>query len=180
MTTVDEAPFIGICLEGFLYGKLCALTCTLVKEVQLFLGLGLYSGIFAIYLLLVCPSKKSRTTIIQFYGVCLLYILSTTTFVSDLVALILYVSNNSICKNSFFFISCADASRDTIATTSNWLTINVISHIYGPSHSKRLLWLPCPMYSSKYKNFVPVIRFIYLNLQRSTVVGSCGVKISVS
>ena len=114
MTIVDETLFIAICLEGFLYGELCALTCTLAKEVQLILGLGLYSGIFTIYLLL-CPSKKSRTTIIHFYAVCLLYILSTASFVSDLVGLIFQVSNNSICKISFF-ISCADAIQDTITS----------------------------------------------------------------
>ena len=36
---------MSIRLEGFLYGKICALTCTLAKE--LFPGLGLYSRIFA-------------------------------------------------------------------------------------------------------------------------------------
>ena len=36
MTIVDsdEATFIAICLEGFLYGNLCALTRTLAKDVQ--------------------------------------------------------------------------------------------------------------------------------------------------
>ena len=179
MTMVNEALFISICVEGFLYGRLCALTCTLAKEVQLFPDLGLYSGMFTIYLLL-CPAKKSRTTIIHFYTVCLLYVLSTASFASDLVYLIFDVSNNPICKNTIFFISCADANWDTIVSTPNWLTANVISHFDNPNHSKRLLWLPCPMYSSKHKEFVPVVRFIDLNLQRSTVVGSCGVKISVS
>ena len=127
-----------IWLEGFLYGKICALTCTLAKKVQLFPGPGLYSGIFTMYLLL-CPSTKSRTTIIHFYAVCLLYVLSTANFASDLVYLILYVSNNSICKNTIFFISCADASRDTIVSTSNRLTANVISHCDNPNHSKWLL-----------------------------------------
>ena len=177
MISVND--LLPIWLEGFLYGKICTLTCTLAKEVQLFLGLGLYSGLFAMYLLL-CPSKKSRTTIIHFYAVCLLYVLSTATFASDLVADILYVSNNPICKNTIFLICCADASRDTVVSTSNRLTANVISHYDCPDHSKRLLWLPCPMYSSTHKEFVPVIRFIDLNLQRSTVVGSCGVRISES
>ena len=128
-------------LEGFLYGKICALTCTLAKEVH---DQGLYSGIFVIYL--QCPSKRSGTAIILFYAICLLYVLSTATLVSDLIYLILYVSNNSICKNAFFFIGCADASRDTIVSTSNGLTANVISHFDIPSHSNRLLWLPCPMF----------------------------------
>ena len=95
MTIVDEAFFMSIWLEGFLYGKLCALTSTLAKEGQLFPGLGLYSGIFAMYL--QCLSKRSGTAHILFVAVCLLYVLSTADFVSDLVALILNVSNNSIC-----------------------------------------------------------------------------------
>ena len=97
MTTVNV--FMPFWLEGYLYGKICILTCTLSKEVQLFLGrgLGLYSGIFVIYLQLR-RSKKSRTTIIHFYAVCLLYVLSTASFVSDLVSVIISVSNNSICK----------------------------------------------------------------------------------
>ena len=95
MISVND--LLPIWLEGFLYGKICTSTCTLAKEFQLFTGLGLYSGIFAMYLLL-CPLKKSGTTIIHFYAVCLLYVLSTATFVSDIVAVILSVSNNSICK----------------------------------------------------------------------------------
>ena len=67
---------------------------------------------------LQCPSKRSGTALVLFYAVCLLYVLSAATFVSDLVALILQVSNNPICKNHFF-ICCADASRDiTITSTS--------------------------------------------------------------
>ena len=89
MSIVDESYFISICLE--VYGKICASTCTLAKEVQLSLGLGLYSGTFAMYL--QCPSKRSGTALILFFAVCLLYVLSTATFVSDLVAIILEVSN---------------------------------------------------------------------------------------
>ena len=88
--------FIPIWLEGLLYGNICASICTIAKEVQLSPGLGLYSGIFAMYL--KCPSKRSGTALILFFAVCLLYVLSTAIFVSDLVTLIiLNVSNNSIC-----------------------------------------------------------------------------------
>ena len=178
MSIVDEAYFIATCIEGFFYGKLCALTCIFL-EVQLFSGLGLYSGIFAMYL--QCPSKKSRTAIILFYTVCLLYVLSTATFVGDFLNFILEVSYNSICKNAFLYISGTDASRDTIDSTSNWLTANVISHLDCPIHSKRLLWLPRTMYSSAHNHctYHPICSPNW-NLQRSTVVGSCGVKISVS
>ena len=92
-----------LCVEGFLYGNisvLCALTCTLAKEVQLFPGLGIYSGIFVVYS--HCHRKESRITSIIFYALCLLYILSTVTITSDLLGLIIEVSNNSICKNIIF------------------------------------------------------------------------------
>ena len=110
MTTWQEMEFIALCLEGFFYGKIsvpCALTCTLAEEIQLFPGLGLYSGIFAVYL--HCSLNNFRTATILFYALCLLYFLSTATVVSNLVALILQVSNNpTICKN-IISISCAVA-----------------------------------------------------------------------
>ena len=93
MITVND--LLVIWLEGFLYGKICASTCTLSKEVQLFLGLGLYSGIFAIYL--QCPSKRSGAALVLLFAVCLLYVQSAATFVSDLVRFVLQVSNISIC-----------------------------------------------------------------------------------
>ena len=109
MITWQESLFIGACLEGFFYGiisVLRAITCTLAKLVQIFLvhGLGLYSGIFAMYL--QCPPNKSRASIL-FYALCLLYILSTATIVTDLVTLILEVSNNSICKNIILYQLCS-------------------------------------------------------------------------
>ena len=119
-----EANLLSIWLEGFFYGKLCALTCTLDKEVQLFPGpgLGLYSGIFAIYL--QCQSEKSRskTAIFLFYAVCLLYVLCAASFVSDLVALILEVSKNSIYSiKILFFISVVQTH---IATLPHQLQID--------------------------------------------------------
>ena len=73
------------------------------KKVQLFPCLGIYSGIFATYLHCVL-SKESRTTGIVFYALCLLYILSMTVVVSDLLYFVISVSNNSIqvCKNIIF------------------------------------------------------------------------------
>ena len=115
MITAQEASFIAICLEGFFYGKisvLCAQNCTVqvANDAQLFSGLlGLYSGIFAMYL--QCPSKKSTSAIILFYAICLLYILSTATFVCDFVNIILEVSTNSICQNYIIFISVVLYSR---------------------------------------------------------------------
>ena len=74
------------------------------KDVQLFPGLGIYSGIFAIYLQFA--SKDSRTTTIIFYALCLLYVLSIATVVSDLLNYLVDsdVSNNSICKNIIYLL----------------------------------------------------------------------------
>ena len=102
MITLQEASLIGLCLEGFLYGKmfvLYALICA--KEIQLFLGLGLYSGIFAIYLQGL--SNKPRTAII-FYSLCLLYVLSGATVICDVLSFIFQVSIVSV-KNIFFFFN---------------------------------------------------------------------------
>ena len=181
MITLQEASLIGLCLEGFLYGKmfiLYALICG--KEVQLFLGLlGLYSGIFAIYLQSL--SNKSRTAII-FYSLCLLYVLSGATVVCDVLGFIFQVSNSFV-KNIFFLINCAPAVPYdiSIASSSNWLGARDISPFYDPICSKRLLRLPRPMYHSTHRPMYLIIRFIHLNLPpRSIVVGSCGVEISMS
>ena len=102
MFTPSDVLYLSLCLEAFLYGKisvLCALTCTLLKKVKLFSVLGIYSGIFAIYLQLSFTRKEPRTTNIVFYALCLLYALSTATFASDLPETIIFVSNISICKN---------------------------------------------------------------------------------
>ena len=50
-----------------------------------------------------CPSlaKRSGTALVLFYAVSLLYVLSTATFVSNLIALILFVTILSV-KMPFF------------------------------------------------------------------------------
>ena len=103
MIATMEVYYISMCVELFLYGKISvqwALTCTLAKEIQLFPGLGIYSGIFVIYLRFAF--KESRTTTIVFYSLCLLYVLSTATIAGELLSLMIGVSNNSICKNIIF------------------------------------------------------------------------------
>ena len=66
---------------------------------------------------LQCPTKTSRTARILFYALCLLYFLSTVNVITDLVALILEVSNNSICKNlTFFYISAVQSRIRTLST----------------------------------------------------------------
>ena len=102
MITTEELDVLPYCVEGFLYGKiLCHLTCTLLKKVQLFPNLGIYSAIFIIFLHYVL-SKESRTMGIVFYALCTLYILATAAVVSDLLEYIIEVSNNSICTYIIF------------------------------------------------------------------------------
>jgi len=73
MLAGTELSFIWICFEGFLYG--------------------FYSGIFAIYL--QCTKKESRSAMIVFYVLCLLYLLSTVSVISDFLNLIfdIYYAN---------------------------------------------------------------------------------------
>ena len=110
------------------------------NELQLFSGLGLYSGILAIYyyLQLECSSNKSKTANIVFYVLCLLYVLSTASFVCDLLFFTLVVSNNSICRNIIFIISCAVAYQYTIISNTNCHSA-ILACPFGPIHSIRLL-----------------------------------------
>ena len=120
----------------------CALSSsfTLAKEVQLSLGLEIYTGIFALYL--QCHLKDPRTTVIVFYVLCLLYILSIATTVSDLLSCILpEVSKNSICKIIIIMMQIRIGALET-----NRLTVNFISQSYCPNRSKRFLWLPRAVY----------------------------------
>jgi hypothetical protein len=97
MFTDADALFIGICIEGFFYGKISVLCALPLLEVQIFLGSGVYSGIFAIYL--QCPSKESRAATIVFYALCLLYILSTATVVCDAAAFTVGLHSHVSSKN---------------------------------------------------------------------------------
>ena len=92
----------------------CALLCTLAKEVQLFPCLGIYSGILVMYFQCQSNNSTGRTTNIVFYAICLLYVLSTVIFISDVFKLIVGVSNNSICSKDVIFIRCPAESQCTI------------------------------------------------------------------
>ena len=118
------------------------------KNVQLFPGLGVYSGIFAIYLQYPSNVSKTRTANVIFYILCLLYFFCAATVVSDLLTFVLGVSNNPICMNIVFIISWA-------VSTSNWLRVNIKSHGGCPRHSKCLLWLHRPMHHSTHKPLYP-------------------------
>ena len=122
------------------------------KEVQLFPDVGLYSGIFAIFLQF--PLTKSRTANVVFYVLCLLYVLSAAPFICD--SLRIGVSDNSTCENIIFIsYACADSnqSRWTIISTSNWVNAIIKSHYDCPKHSKCMLWLHLTMHHSAHIPF---------------------------
>ena len=109
----------------------CSLPCTLAKEVQLFPGLGIYSGIFVMYFQLDCQSNTDkstgRTATIVFYAVCLLCVLSTVNLVIDLVALIIEVSNNSICSKNVIFLSVVQWQISALAPFFPFVTAQSIA-----------------------------------------------------
>ena len=126
MITWDGFDILFMGVEWFLYGKisvLCALTCTLAKEVQLFPGLGIYSGIFAIYL--HCARKESRETTTIVYALCLLFVLSTGVVIGDLLQYIFEVSNNSISKN-IIFLSVMQTLPDHLQFDSLWQSMSYL------------------------------------------------------
>jgi hypothetical protein len=182
MVNAYEVAIIYFCLEGFLFGKIfipCALACTLAKEVQLelFLGLGIYSGIFAIYL--QCPSKQSRTAIIVFYVLCLLYVLSMASIASDTIGGILQVqnvvSNNSICKIIIFQICIGALSPQNQNDPPSIFRTSIVQVITnGSCDFIAQCILVCVNHRTSHPFYSPKS-----SKKRSSVVGSCGVKISV-
>ena len=171
---LTEIYFIGSCLEWFLFGKTSILHA-LVTSIEVVSGL--YSGIFIVYL----QFAKSKTV---FYVLCLLYILSAATAVCDFLnfmsAIYAIVSNNSISSfENIFFLSLMQDS-DALSLQFD----NVMSLIIFRLNFVQATVSGCcdiiAQFALVHTNPSPIIRFIHLNLQRSTGVGSCGVKISVS
>ena len=67
--------------------------------------LGIYSGIFAVYLQCTSDESRARSANIVFYILCILYVLCAATVVFDLLEFTFAVSNKFICKNIIFIIS---------------------------------------------------------------------------
>ena len=152
---MNDANFISIWLEGFFYGKPCALTCTLDKKSS------------------IVPRSQSRTLFRDIRHIFTMPIGKVQVQDGNLPFLRRLSSICSICcflcqwsssshtwsKSKFYLsinilflhISCADTYRDTIASTSNWLEDNSTSHFQDPSHSIRLLRFPRSMCSSTHK-----------------------------
>ena len=147
------------------------------KEAQLFPGLGIYSGIFVLYL--QCRSPESRTANIVFYALCLLYILCTANIVTDPLGSTLGVSNNFISKNIIFLsVMQMYTSLNTLPVQ---LQLDLQSIIFRIEIVQNVLFGCCDVIGQCI--LVSTNHFtssIHLNLQRSTVVGLCGVRISGS
>ena len=116
----------------------CSLPCTLAKQVKLFPGLGLYSGIFVMYLQCQSNGSTGRMATSVFYAICLLYVLATFSFISDLILKVLSVSNISICsKNIIFYQLCRCIP---------------VHFCFPLNNISWWLWLPRPMYLSTHKS----------------------------
>ena len=148
------------------------------KEVRLFPGLGVYSGIFAIYLQCSSNESRTRTANVVFYILCLLYIFSGATVVCDLLAFIFGVSNDHICKN-IILSSVLQLRMQALSLQLQSELQPILTRIYAVQATVNAC---CDFTSQSIivrinhsnLNYHP---FIHLDLQRSIVVGSCGEKI---
>jgi hypothetical protein len=143
-----DALFIGICLEGFFYGKISVLCVVSLLEVQLFLqdSIPEYSP-FIYNAHQKSPGRQPSFSMHSVFSTfCLLLQLSVMQQTSYFIWKILSANQVRI-----YIFSCTVAFRDTIAPTSNWLTISNNSLFDWPNYSNRSLWLHRPMYNSKYK-----------------------------
>jgi hypothetical protein len=148
------------------------LSCTLAKEVHLFLGLGVYTGIFALYF--QCPLRESKTAIIVFYVLCLLYTLSMATVTMDLLVFVLSVSNNSIRKIIIIQMRIvAHALSSQYQNDSQSIIVQII--VTGSCD----FIAQCILVRINHRAYSHLF-YSPKSSQRSSVVGSCGVKISVS
>ena len=106
LDALDESAFVGYCLEGLFYGRIILYFMTITLCAKSLPGLGIYSGIFVIYLRHEESMKFKRTTIL-FCLLCVLYVLSTALVAIDMF--IVGVGDNSDCNNKpFHAIGCAD------------------------------------------------------------------------
>jgi hypothetical protein len=127
---------------------------------------------------LQCPLKESRTAIIVFYVLCLLYALSMATVAMDLVESVLGVSNNSIRKIIIIQMRIVahalspQLQNDSLSMIYRFYIVQVI--VNGSCD----FIAQCILVRINHRAYHPAF-YSYKFSQRSSVVGSCGVKISV-
>jgi hypothetical protein len=133
--------------------------------------------VFAMYFHPPNNSSVGRTATIIFYALCLLYVLSTVAVVVDLAShgiILTLVSNNSICKNIIFFLSVVQAYFDSLSLIDAESLQFHIAIIQTTANGCCDFLRQCILVR---------INHLYLSsakYSRSTVVGLCGVKISMS
>ena len=82
----SEFIFLGICIEGFLYGTISLLQVSNFFKAGLITGL--YSGIFALYLQ-YRSSKREADNKTLFYAFCALYIVCGIMIFIDIAAAVI-------------------------------------------------------------------------------------------
>ena len=147
------------------------------KEVELFPGLGIYSGIFVLYLQCRSPESTGRTANLVFYALCVLHILSAAYVVVDILTYTVGVSNIFISKNIIFLsVMQVDVNlNDTTLPVQLQLDLQSIGIVQGVLFGCCDVIGQCILVSTN-----PCTSSIHLTLQRSTVVGLCVVRISAS
>ena len=98
--TVEEFFYLAASVESFLFGMISIfqlLGTSLLIQSNITLVLGIYSGIFAMYLRYYSSQKDTKS--ILFYAVCVLYALNTTKIVLNFMTFGPLVSNNTVLPN---------------------------------------------------------------------------------
>ena len=106
----EEFLYLGVCLAGFLFGKIYVLQSSRPLPVLLAQAVkysppmfpGIYSGIFILYLQYhASKTDNVKANIIIFYALCLLYVLSVATVGIDIVNLLTTTTVSN--EHLFFF-----------------------------------------------------------------------------
>ena len=130
--TLLESVYLGICLEGFFYGKIIPILQLLLNPHNHYPNPGLYSALFVIYLKYeACKQgmdNLKRTVL--FYPLCTIYLFSVALVTTDMAGYILVVGKNSLRNNNNLF------SRYPL---SRWSTLKSV-------YSTACLW--CRAYSA--------------------------------
>ena len=84
LTFIDYA-YLGMVLEGFLFGTISALQLSHPQVAQTITVSGLYSGIFTLYLQYHSSRRDADTKgkKVVFYALWVLYVLSTSSIILD-------------------------------------------------------------------------------------------------
>ena len=116
--TIENIGYLSYCLEGFFFGDLsqiCSTTVTapLSKEVSV---LGLYSGVFAMYLQYHSLSAKGADNARQTfsYALCVLYALAVAFIAFDIVIFVAVLTSVHFSTSRLSAMQTPDLNMSTV------------------------------------------------------------------